>query len=196
MACIAASAAVLASALVTNGCGARVVNIKSVQDAILESQEGILADKDLQVTSVTQLGPNDAVAETQVRTAFRLRKSGNDWVVREVRVGRGEWQNLDEVLRAILLVKTDETVRIFDRIFAALEAYRQKNGRLPQFRNYIELSDELFPLYLTPLIREDPWKYPLSATQTGPETVRISSAGPDGKPGTADDIERVRVFSK
>jgi hypothetical protein len=193
---MAACALMLAVAAVAGGCGSRTITTKLAQDAIVGAHEDTLADKDLQVVSIVQLGPGDAVAETQLHTAFRLQKVDNQWVVREVRVGRGEWEKLDDILRALEQFKIDETRRIFDAIFSALDTYTRKNGHLPQFRNYIELSDALFPLYLPHLVREDPWKRPLAAMQTGPGEICITSAGADGKPGTADDIERSRTFSK
>jgi hypothetical protein len=193
---IAACAGMLSVAFITNGCAGRTVNNKLARDAIMGAYAETLSDNDLQVMSIIQLGPNDAIAETQLHTAFRLQKRNKEWVVREVRVGRANWEKIDDILRALQQFKIDEAGRNLDNILAAIGAYRQKNGRLPQFRDYIELSDALYPLFLSPLIREDPWKRPLTAVWTGPDTIRILSSGPDGEPGTSDDIERTRTFSK
>ena len=193
---IFSGAVLLAIALITSACAGRTISNKLAQDAIVGAHAQTLADRDLEVLSIIQLGPRDAIAETRLHTAFRLQKTGDDWVVREVRIGRGEWEKLDDVLRALQQYKIDETSRLLDRIFSAVDSYREKNGRLPQFRDYIELSDALYPLHLSPLIREDPWKQPLTATRISPDTIRLSSVGPDGKPGTPDDIERTRTYPK
>ncbi len=84
---------------------------------------------------------------------------------------------------------------MLDEVAAALERYRSKNGALPEFKDYVSLSDALFPDYMTPLIRLDAWRNPLAAYKTGANSVRLVSAGPDGKLGTADDIELTRTFS-
>jgi hypothetical protein len=49
---------------------------------------------------------------------------------------------------------------------------------------------------MAPVLRLDAWGHPLSAIRVDIETVRLASAGPDGKLGTADDIELTRVFGR
>ncbi len=183
------------SALLLNGCGGRAINKKTARDVILGSRAGALKERDLGIVSVTQASPGEAIVETDLRTAFRLVKVGKEWQVREVRVGDGSWVKMDDLLRAILQVKIDETRALLERIASAIEAYRQKNGSLPKFKDYVQLSDALSPLYLSPVVRLDPWGNPLSAMLTAPNTVLLISAGPDGKLGTADDIRLSREFT-
>lgn len=182
--------------LLSNGCGGRAINKKSARDVIAGSPAAVLAKNDIDVVSVTQAGSREAVAETYLHTAFRLEKVGNDWVIREIKVGQGQWEKLDDLVRTLQQVKIDETRRLLEKIVNAIEAYEQKNGRLPEFQNYVELSDTLYPAYLSPLAREDAWKRPLRAERTSSNTIRLTSAGPDGKIGTPDDIELARTFIK
>jgi hypothetical protein len=181
------------AALLLSGCGGRSINKTTARDAIIGSQAAALATSDLEVLSVSQMG-SQAVVETDLHSAFRLEKVGSEWVVREVRVGQGQWEKLDDILRALQRVKVEETRQVLEKIASAIEAYRQKNGQLPQFSDYVGLSDALFPLYMSPIVRLDAWGQPLSASRVDLETVRLASAGPDGKLGTADDIELTRVF--
>jgi hypothetical protein len=185
-------AGLLMLALIANGCGGRAVNKKTARDAIIGTRTGELAQGDLQVLSVTQVGPREAVVETQIHSAFRLQKVGSEWVVREVRVGRGQWEKLDNILSSLQQAKIEETSRSLEKIAGAIESYRHKNGRLPEFKDYIGLSDALYPLFLSPLIREDSWNHPLTAIRVDPATIRIVSAGPDGKLNTPDDIQIIR----
>ncbi len=187
-------AGLLGFALLTDGCGGRSVGKNMARDLIVGAHADALAKDDVQVLGVTQVGSDEAVVEVQLHTAFRLHKINGEWVVREVRVGQGQWESLDDVLRSLGQVKIEETRRSLEKIAAAIDAYRQKNGRLPAFRNYVELSDALYPVYLSPLIREDAWKRPLVATSAGPDEIRLVSAGPDGKLGTPDDIEINRSY--
>ncbi len=186
------SAGLLGLALLTNGCGGRAVNKKLARDVIIGSQSDALAKGDIQVLSVSQMGPREAIVETQLHSAFRLEKVGHDWVVREVRVGKGQWEKLDDILSSLQQVKIAETHQFLEKIGAAIEAYRQKNGRLPDFNDYVGLSDALYPLFLSPLIREDAWGHPLVAIRSNSGTLRLISPGPDGKLGTPDDIELIK----
>lgn len=185
-------AALVGLALLTAGCGGRKVSNNMARDLLIDAHAGALTKDDLQVLSVTQIGSGEAVVETQLHTAFRLRRVGGEWVVREVRVGRNQWESLDDILRSLQQVKIEETRRSLEKIAAAIDAYRQKNGRLPAFKDYIDLSDALYPDYLTPLIREDAWRNPLVATSAGVGAIRLVSPGPDGKLGTPDDIELIK----
>ncbi len=181
-------AGLLVITMSAGGCAARSLGKKSARDILIAAHADTLSKDELSVLGVTQVGSGEAVVEVQLHAAFRLRKIEGQWVVREVRVGQNQWESLDDVLRALQQVKIEETRRDLEKVAAALEAYRQKNGRLPAFNNYVELSDALYPLYLSPLIREDAWKRPLVATHEGSGAVRLGSPGPDGKLGTQDDI--------
>jgi hypothetical protein len=181
-------------ALIANSCGGRAVNKKTARDTILGTGTGELGKSDLQVLSVTQVGAREAVVETQIHSAFRLQKVGNEWVVREVRIGQGQWEKLDNILSSLQQAKIEETRRNLEKIAAAVETYRKKNGRLPEFKDYTGLSDALYPLFLSPLIREDAWNHPLTAVLLDSDTIRIISSGPDGKLNTADDIELTRSY--
>ncbi len=185
-------AGLLGLALLANGCGGRAVGKKMARDVIIGAHAEALTQGDLEVLAVTQVGPGEAVVEVQLHSAFRLRKVGAEWVVREVKVGQGQWESLDDILRSLQQVKIQETRRSLEKIAAAIDAYRQKNGHLPAFKNYVDLSDALYPHYLSPLIREDAWKQPLVATSAGPGAIRLVSPGPDGKLGTPDDIEIIK----
>jgi hypothetical protein len=189
-------ASLLGLALLLSGCGGRAISKRLARDVIIGSPAGELAKGDVEVLSITEVGAHDAIAETYLHTSFHLEKVGSDWVIREVRVGNGQWQKLEDVQRALQQARIDETRRMLDKIAAAIEAYRQKNGRLPDFIDYIALSDALSPLYLSPLIREDAWNHALAAVRLSQDTIRLVSAGPDGKPGTADDIELTRTFPR
>jgi len=178
--------------LLINGCGGRAINKKLARDVIVQSPVAALARDDVQVLAVTQVGSGTAVVTTNLRAAFRIEKAGGEWVVREVRLGNGQWEKIDLVLLALQRVKIEETKQLLERIGSAVEAYRQKNGQLPAFQDYVQLSDALYPAFLSPLVRLDAWNRPLAATQVKPGSIRLVSAGPDGKMGTPDDIELLR----
>jgi len=170
------------------GCAGRSINTNRARNAIADMSQGALEKEDVDVVKVTSIGGSEAIAETRLKTAFRIEKVKGKWVVREVRLGHGQWEKASDLAAALEAVKTDETKRTLDRISEAIQKYRESTGKLPVFKDYIALSDQLSPAYLAPLIRLDSWKHPLAAEHTGADTIILQSAGPDGKLDTSDDI--------
>jgi hypothetical protein len=178
----------LICALIFTGCAAHAVNNHLARSVIVSLSQGALESEDVNVIKVTGIGGTEAIAETQLKTAFRLEKVKNQWVVREVRLGHGQWEKIDNLSKAIQHIKIGETEEMLDRILAAIQKYRESKGILPAFKDYVGLSDQLSPQYLTPLIRLDSWRRPIEATRSEANTILVCSAGPDGKFHTADDI--------
>jgi len=179
---------ILVSVLLLAACGGRSMNKHLARDLIMEVPLETLEKNDVEVVNITQISGSEAVAETTLKAAFRLEKHRGKWVVREVRLGHGQWENVDNFAKTLVELKAAETRGMLGRIAEAIGKYRESNGALPVFKDYIGLSDTLSPNYLTPLIRLDAWRHPLQAERTGPDSIVIRSAGPDGKFGTRDDI--------
>jgi|WetSurMetagenome_2_1015567.scaffolds.fasta_scaffold37504_3 hypothetical protein len=183
----------LASALLLSACGGRQISDGVVQNLIANLPEEAINKDDISIESVRQNG-NNAIVQVNVRTAFRLEKVNNDWVIREIRLGDDQWQSLDELREALNGIKIEETRRLLDQVVAALDQFVAKNGALPLFKDYVSLTDTLMPEHLTQLIRLDAWRHSFVAELISADTVRLASAGPDGKFGTTDDILTTRRF--
>ena len=169
-------------------CGPRNLSTGNVRKAITALPQEILENEDIDVIHVTQTSGSSAVVETLVKTAFRLQKVDDKWVVKDVRIGNGQWEKIGDLASALAQVKTAETRLMLDRIAAAVHEYYKETGNLPEFRDYVALSDLLAPKYLDPLIRLDSWRQPLRATATDQNSILVVSAGPDGRFDTKDDI--------
>lgn len=178
----------LLSILFLSACGGHRFSADDARRAIVGQPQDILEKEDIDVVYVTQTGKSSAVAETRVKTAFLLDKVDEKWVVREVRIGNGQWEKTQNLAAALQRVKTEETRILLDRITASVREYRKETGRMPKFRDYIDLSDQLAPKYLEPLERLDSWRKPLRATTLESNAIVIASAGPDGLFATEDDI--------
>lgn len=181
-------------AAVACGCGGRAIGKKAARNLIADISPTELDPEDVEVESVGQVGSANAVIEARVKAAFRVENERGRWVVREVRIGKHQWEKLDTVLEALERVKIDETRKLVDRLSSAIGRYVQKNGHIPEFKDFVALSDALYPNYLENIIRLDAWNRPLSAERLAGNGIRLSSAGPDGKPHTADDIELTRSY--
>ncbi len=179
--------------ILLTACGGRALNKNAAQELIAAHSHGTLDKKDVHVESVTQIG-DSAIVEARLETALRLEKIRGKWVIKEVRVGRDQWENLDDFLRVLNNLKTAETKEILQKVAVAIKSYQEKNGNLPAFTDFVSLTNVLNPDYLTPLVRFDAWRRPLVVERTGPDTIRLVSAGPDGKLGTSDDVVLTRTF--
>jgi len=177
-------------------CGGRAINKKTAHEVIAHSPLGVFAKTDVYIESVSQTGQRDALVEARLRAAFRFEKVQGKWVIREVRLGNRPWEKLDDVLVALQTVKIEETRKLLEKVAAAIAQYRQKKGSLPPFKDYTSLSNQLNPEFLIPLIRLDAWQHPLAASMVGTDSVRLESAGADGKFGSEDDIVLTRSFPR
>jgi hypothetical protein len=180
--------------LSVSACAARSINKKMAHDLIVALPEGAFGKDDISIQSVSQTGANHAIAVAGVRVAFKLERVQGDWQIQEVRLGNTEWVRLDSFMRALDQVKSADTRDLLEQVAAAAEKYVKKNGALPEFTDYVSLSNSLNPDYMPTLIREDAWRRPLAAYRLGPKVLRLVSAGPDGKLGSSDDIELRKTF--
>jgi hypothetical protein len=180
----------LISVLLLTACGGRSMNKNLARDLIIEIPGETLEKEDIEVVNVMQVSGSEAIAETTLKTAFRLEKSRGKWVVREVRVGHGQWEKTTNLFQTLEQVKSKETSEMLDKIDEAIRKYRDATGALPVFKDYIGLSDLLSPKYVTPLPRLDSWRRPFWAEITQQHSIVIRSAGPDGRYHTDDDLSR------
>jgi hypothetical protein len=170
------------------GCGGHRFSVDDARKAIAAQPQDVLEKEDVDVLYVTQTGKGSAVAETRVKTAFLLRKENDQWIVKEVRIGNGQWEKIEDLAEALNRVKTEETRTYLGRIADSVRQYYKDTGKMPQFEDYIALSDTLAPKYLEPLIRLDSWRMPLRAETLKSNAIIVVSAGPDGRFSTDDDI--------
>jgi hypothetical protein len=178
--------------LFLTACGGRSINKKTAQKII--SSQTLL--KSVDVESVIQATSGQAIVQTRVPAAFRLEKVRGEWAIREVKIGNNPWERLERILAVLHRLNGEETQKMLEQVASALDKYCRKNGRLPDFSDYVSLSDALNPEYLSPLIRLDSWEQPLVAVRISSSQVQLISAGPDGKVGTPDDISLARTCPK
>jgi hypothetical protein len=178
----------LIAVLFLTSCGGRTINANLARNVIVDMPQEVFENEDVEIVNIRQVGRTEAIAETRLKTAIRYKKVGDEWVIREVRIGHGQWEKVADLMQALETVKIEETRKMLDRIAEAVLKYQEVNNRMPLFEDYISLSDLLSPEYLTPLIRLDAWQRPLRAERSAADTIQVWSTGPDGREGTGDDI--------
>jgi len=146
-----------------------------------------LPPENVHIRRIDRLGGRDAVVEAFVLTAFKFTRRDDAWEVTEVRVGDRQWESVELVTTAVRAEKIRRTIADLQEVAAALEAFRRERGFYPPVADFAALVDQLTPTYLKRVIREDWWHHPLLYALTG-RGYRIESPGPDGKPGTGDEI--------
>ncbi len=140
--------------------------------------------------TVRQLSPmgSTAVAEVVVAAAFNLtRDARGRWRVAEVSAG-GESAGDPAALWLSSDARKAERARAdLTTLSEALEAFRRERGSYVVARDSVVLIDHLSPRYSKRVVRLDPWRNPYRY-EGDERSYTLASDGPDGKPGTPDDV--------
>jgi hypothetical protein len=155
---------------------------------LIASMAGIQLPSDaVRIKDISSMG-NSAVVVAEVETAFRIVKGDNGkWRISEVRTGDRRWEDMDTLMRALNVEKTARARAELESIATALESFRRERGFYVEAKSEAALMDKLNPRYLARVIRVDPWHKPYEY-EGERTTFALRSNGPDGKPGTPDDI--------
>lgn len=136
---------------------------------------------------------DSAIVEAELETAFRFihdrgdRSEGRDWRIAEVRIADRQWESVELLQSAITKEKVERTQKIMRELSGALEAYRTARSHFPVAESIDPVFDELIPTYTSHPPRVDLWGMPFAYRGTN-AGYRLSSAGPDRKPNTPDDL--------
>lgn len=131
---------------------------------------------------------NSTVVVARVTAEFRFKRgSDNRWRLAEFRTGEGEWNDLERIVQALDREKARRARSELELIAAALAAFRRERGFYIVADSTGLLVDQLNPRYLARVLRLDPWHRPY-LYEGERDRYRLLSAGPDGEPGTTDDI--------
>ena len=134
------------------------------------------------------VGNGGVIVDAQLETTFRLEKpKRGDWRVAEIRLGDGQWESLELLTEAVRREKARRTNLTLQQMADALNAYKNARGQYVIADTAAALLDQLVPQYFDSAQRRDlwgaEWQYRGTATE-----YRLSSPGPDRKPGTPDDL--------
>ncbi|MEW5974343.1 MAG: hypothetical protein AB1898_00930 [Acidobacteriota bacterium] len=176
-------------ALVAACGGGRQLSQDTVKKRIQELSILQIKDKKIQVQRIEQTDQEHAVAEADLKLAFKFSKTaGADWQIEAIRLGDRDWLDMDVFLEALDQVRSGNTKDLLGKLVDGCQRYRQKDGSLPRASDIVKLTDLLVPEFMAEVIRYDAWNHELQVREQGTSGLEIRSAGPDGNLGTADDI--------
>ena len=133
---------------------------------------------------------SSALVVAQVETAFRFVKGGDgQWRVAEIRTGDNQWEDVEQLVRAVNAEKMGRAQAELETLAGALEAFRRERGFYPAADDERGLVDHLNPRYLARIVRVDPWHKPY-LYEGARDSYTLRSAGADGKENTPDDVVR------
>ena len=143
--------------------------------------------KQVKVDEVKYIGSH-AVATVTIKTAVKMIKQGNQWVIDEVRIGDRRWEKAEFIIAVLNEKRTARTRSDLNKLSAGISRYRSRHSTLPTAENFKELVDALAPDYLEEETRLDAWSNPFSYRAISVSEYDLRSAGPDGTIDTADDL--------
>jgi hypothetical protein len=122
-----------------------------------------------------------------VKVEALLENSNRGWHVSALRTAKHDWVSLAPVVAAVNGAKQTKARADLEMIAKALEKFRAARGFYVVSDKHAVAIDHLNPRYLAQVIRVDPWQRPYKY-EGEHDHFTLSSAGPDGKEDTADDI--------
>lgn len=176
----------LALSLIAVAALARELGAREARERIAQAL-GLDKPDNVHIKSINATG-SDAIVEAQFDAAFRLAldKEGK-WQAVEVRTGDRRWESIELIQTAVRKEKALRTSAELRTIATALEAFRRANGSYVQADTCSALMDSLAPNYVSSIVRLDAWSREFAYKGIA-GNYRLASLGPDGKPGTDDDI--------
>ena len=166
---------------------ARELGAREAREKIAQAL-GLDKPDNVHIKSISSGMGGEMIVEAQFDAAFRFKadKEGK-WQPLEVRTGDRAWESIELIQTAVRKEKALRTTADLRTIVTALEAYRRENGSYAQADSGSALIDHLSPKYLESIVRIDAWSHELNYKGAS-SGYRLASLGPDGKPGTDDDI--------
>jgi hypothetical protein len=165
---------------------------RQIKDAVRHFDQMELGENQVKVLSTQEMGDH-MIAEVEIRTAVRMKRSPGGWEIEEVRIGDRRWERADHIRSALNTEREQTTRRDLHLVSDALRRFAEQNeGRMPEAEDFGELMSILTPEYMIPVIRIDAWSNPYVYRRLSPSLAEARSLGADGQQDTADDlVERV-----
>ncbi len=161
---------------------------KQVQEAVRRFDTAEFSKKQVKVEEIRYLGSH-AVATVTLKTAVKMIKEDDEWVIDEVRIGDRRWEKAEFIIAVLNEKRTARTRSDLNTLSSGISQYRNQHSKLPPAKDFEELTDALAPDYMGQVTRLDAWSNTFSYRAISPSEYDLRSAGPDGEIDTADDLK-------
>lgn len=169
------------------GVAADTLSVKQARELLQHLAGANLSKGQVQIKKVEAGIGGGAIVEAQIETAFRVNKGKDGWQIAEVRLGDRQWESFELIEEAITREKARRTTTLLMKLAEGLTAYHKERGQFADTDEIEELLDFLSPRYLSAAPRFDLWGKEFEYKGSS-SNYRLSSAGPDGKRHTKDDL--------
>lgn len=161
---------------------------RQVQDGVRTFDTAEFSKKQVKVDEIKYLG-NHAVATVTLKTAVKMIKQDEQWVIDEVRIGDRRWEKAEFIIAVLNEKRTARTRSNLKTLSSGIRQYLSQHSKLPPAKDFRQLIDALSPDYLEQVTRLDAWSNPFSYRALSASGYDLRSAGPDGTIDTADDLK-------
>ena len=161
---------------------------KQIQDGVRTFDTAEFSKEQVKVEEIKYMGSH-AVAIVTIKTAVKMTKEDEQWVIDEVRIGDRRWEKAEFIISVLNGKRTARTRSDLDKFSSGISQYQSQHSKLPAAKNFEELIDALAPDYLGQVTRLDAWSNPFFYRALSALEYDLRSAGPDGKIDTADDLK-------
>lgn len=166
---------------------ADTLSVRQARDLLRHLAGANLGKDQIQIKKIEAGFGGNTIVEAQIETSFRVKKEKSGWQVAEVRFGDRQWESFELIEEAVKREKARRTTALLQKLAEGLTAYQKEHGQFAVTDEIAELLDFLSPRYLPTAPRFDLWGKQFEYRGT-PSGYSLSSAGPDGKKGTKDDL--------
>ena len=128
-----------------------------------------------------------AVVESLITVELRFTRDKGNWVVAALRTGNHDWVSPEILVAASNEAKTRQAREEMEAMARALVRFQTERQSYVASDSHAVLIDHLSPLFLSRVIRLDPWKEPYQYRGER-DNFTLRSLGADRKENTADDI--------
>ena len=181
--------ALIALLATLSGCSGGTLSTRTARQQIATLGNATLIPSEIEVARIDTQTESRAIVETTMKMTFALEKnSDGEWYIVSARLGDRRWIDIETLLTALKRQQIEETDEGLRLLAAGLEKYRLERGNRPELSDGAHISDVLHPVFMSVLVREDSWGGSIVYERSADGGFRLSSAGPDGRSGTGDDI--------
>lgn len=180
--------ALLPLLLLLCSCGAPIARYQG-RRILLDAPELKGWTEGMEMINTSQIDDSHIILDAGIPVTVMAEKKGGTWIIREIRMPDGKWEKVGSFTRALQDARDMETRRRMLELSLGLLRYAQAKGSFPPTCDIVDLTDRLYPHYALRLQRDDAWNNSLRyQAPPGPTFFRLTSAGPDGRFDTADDL--------